>query len=152
MERYEDALVDLGRAVELSPENAWFHYEKAVALHAVRHHDRDRHLARVVELLGSEPAGAMSRTIADKGNLVLAYSAMPQWDEAERWLGAFLSLSPPSGRIAELLIALNSLVRVIPSARTHVSPFRRRLEDALGESPPPALRTAALLGPTSGTS
>ena len=141
--RYQEALADFDRAAELSSDGAWLHYERAVALHALDHPDRDRQLARVVELIGSGPAATGSARFAGMGNLVLAYSAMPQWDEAEHWLGAFLGSSPPPGKIGELLIALNSLVRVIPSAGARVSLLGARLFDALGESPPPDLRLAA---------
>ncbi|MFF2957134.1 tetratricopeptide repeat protein [Kitasatospora sp. NPDC057965] len=140
MGRYEEASADFDRAFDVTPGNCWFHYEKAVVLHALGDPERDGHLARVVELVRAALSEEAPAEIADLGNLVLAYSAMLQREEAERALDDFLSLGPPAGRIGELMIALATQVRVIPEAGGNVALLRRRLEDALPESTPPALR------------
>ncbi|MET8700142.1 tetratricopeptide repeat protein [Kitasatospora sp. NPDC004723] len=140
MGRCEEASADLDGALDVGPDNCWFHYEKAVVLHALGDPERDGHLARVVELVRAALSEETPAEIADLGNLVLAYSAMLQREEAERALDDFLSLGPPAGRIGELMIALATQVRVIPEAGGNVALLRRRLEDALPESTPPALR------------
>ncbi|MFJ5675656.1 tetratricopeptide repeat protein [Streptomyces sp. NPDC093097] len=141
--RYDAALADLTRAVERSPEDGWAHYERAVALHALRDPARDQTLARAMAILERESVstGDASDVVPVLGNLFLVHFLMPHWDEADRRLTAFLAAQPPAGQLSELLGVMNSLVDVFPAADEHLTPFRRRLTDALarlpGTPPPP---------------
>ncbi|MFB6889777.1 tetratricopeptide repeat protein [Kitasatospora sp. NPDC056327] len=137
--RYEEASAGLDRAIGLE-QDAWYHYEKAVVLHALGDPGRDAQLARVVELVGSAPAGPLSHTIADLGNLFLVHCLTARRDEAERGFEDLLRLGPPAGRIAELAADLADLARLAPPLAAGVAGFRQRLAEALPESAPPALR------------
>ncbi|GGV00843.1 hypothetical protein GCM10010211_80210 [Streptomyces albospinus] len=134
--RYEAALTDLTRAVELAPGDGWAHYERAVALHALRDPARDQALARAVEILEPEAASTEnpSAVVPTLGNLFLIHCLMPHWDEADRRLTAFLAAQPSSGQLAELRTVMDTLVEVCPGADEHLTPFRRRLTDALANA------------------
>ncbi|MEV0989810.1 hypothetical protein [Streptomyces sp. NPDC049949] len=128
--RYDEALADLAEAADLDCGNAWTHYETAVVLHALGHPDRDRHLARVLELT---PNGAPAEggSAADIGNLVLAHCVWPRWEQAGQHLAEFLAEVPPPGQMHELLVALRSLIPVIPSAESRIEELCRAVEGRL---------------------
>ncbi|MCC0096114.1 tetratricopeptide repeat protein [Streptomyces flavotricini] len=128
--RYDEALADLVEAADLDCGNAWTHYETAVVLHALGHPDRDRHLARVLELT---PNGAPAEggSAADLGNLVLAHCVWPRWERAGQHLAEFLAKVPPPGQMHELLVALRSLIPVIPSAESRIEELCRAVEGRL---------------------
>ncbi|MFI1148676.1 tetratricopeptide repeat protein [Streptomyces sp. NPDC020817] len=128
--RYDEALADLVEAADLDCGNAWTHYETAVVLHALGHPDRDRHLARVLELT---PNGAPAEggSAADIGNLVLAHCVWPRWERAGQHLAEFLAKVPPPGQMHELLVALRSLIPVIPSAESRIEELCRAVEGRL---------------------
>ncbi|MBT2402954.1 MULTISPECIES: tetratricopeptide repeat protein [unclassified Streptomyces] len=128
---YDAALTDLTRATDLEPDDAWALYETAVVLHAVRHPDRDGHLARVVELLTPAAPEETEETPdpADMGNLLLAHCLWGRWEEAEQDLIRFLRANPPRGQVHELLLALRSLIPLVPSAESRIVQFCRTVED-----------------------
>ncbi|GHH76271.1 hypothetical protein GCM10018793_21510 [Streptomyces sulfonofaciens] len=74
---------------------------------------------------------AAERSVADRGNLFLAHSALDHRAVAERCLDEFLASTPTSGQIDELLMDLDALVAALPSAARRTLGFRRRLEEAL---------------------
>jgi tetratricopeptide (TPR) repeat protein len=131
--QYDAALADLTRAVELRPDEGWAHYECAVALHALRDPARDQAIARAVEILEPESASTEEAlaVVPVLGNLFLIHCLMPHWDEADRYLTAFLAVQPPPGQLSELRAAMDSLVDVCPDADEHLTPFRQRLAGAL---------------------
>ncbi|WP_063856602.1 ATP-binding protein [Kitasatospora griseola] len=131
---YFEALVDLDAALAADPDNGWYHYERAVVLHALGHPDRDASLGRAIELVGQ------GRRIPDLGNLVLAHTLAPAPAEAARALGAFLRVDPPAGLVAELHIVLGTLTRVSPSVAEHAAALQQRLWDALPAEVRAALR------------
>ncbi|PJN26987.1 ATP-binding protein [Kitasatospora sp. CB02891] len=128
--RHPEALADLDRAVAGDPHSGWFHYERAVILHALGRPEWDACLARAVELLGPGCCAA------DLGNLVLAHTMAPAPAEAARALDSFLEITPDTGQLAELHIVLGTLARSIPSVAAHAAPLQQRLLDAL----PPEIR------------
>ena len=134
--QYDAALADLTRVVELNPGNGWAHYERAVALHALRDPARGQALARAVEILESRSASTEDpwAVVPRLGNLFLIHCLMPQWEKACRQLTAFLAAQPPHGQLYELLTAMNTLVDVCPGADEHLTPFRRRLTHALADA------------------
>ncbi|MFD8599528.1 tetratricopeptide repeat protein [Kitasatospora sp. NPDC059646] len=122
LDRYAEALADLDRAIAAAPANGWYHYEKAVVLHALgRRPEGDTLLTRAVALLHP------GRAVADLGNLVLARAALADPPGAVRALESFLCLTPPPGRIAELRIALGTLARTVPPAADHAAALQHRL-------------------------
>ncbi|WP_051695560.1 tetratricopeptide repeat protein [Streptomyces sp. NRRL S-244] len=129
--QYEEALADLTRAIALEPDQAWTHYETAVVLHALGHPDRDRHLARAVELLTPNGAPTVGGSAADIGNLVLAHCVWPHWEQAGQHFAEFLAKAPPPGQMHELLVALRSLIPVIPSAESRIEELCRAVEGRL---------------------
>ncbi|MFE5767718.1 tetratricopeptide repeat protein [Streptomyces sp. NPDC056485] len=130
--RYEEALTCLTRAIALEPDDAWAHYETAVVLHALHRPDRDRHLDRVVELLGPGSPDAPPRCPADIGNLLLAQCVRLDWAEARRHLADFMDRDPSRGTVHELLMALRSLTPVIASAGPRIEELCRAVEERLG--------------------
>ncbi|MFD6184339.1 tetratricopeptide repeat protein [Streptomyces goshikiensis] len=126
---HDAALADLTRALTLEPDNAWSHYETAVVLHALRNPDRDGHLTRVVELLTPETAEETPDP-ADVGNLLLAHCLWDRREAAERHLARFLETGPPPGQLHELLLALRSLLPLVPAAGPWISEFCRTVEAA----------------------
>lgn len=129
--KYEDAIVDFNLALGLAPNSGWIHYEKAVALHALRAPDSEVHLARAIEILA--PSSSESRPdIEDIANLFLAHCVMPDWVKAQQYLTAFISGTPTPGDITQLRIVMDTLLRVLDSAGEHLRLFRHQLEDALG--------------------
>ncbi|MER5763658.1 tetratricopeptide repeat protein [Streptomyces sp. NPDC002082] len=132
--RYEEALADLSRAIELDADDAWTHYETAVAMDALRHPDRELHLARAVELLGSPAARA--HRVSQLGNLLLVHCLWPRWEQAEQYLAELLDTAPAPGELDELIGELRSLAAVIPSAEPRIEGFCRVLEERLTAAPP----------------
>ncbi|MFE3606469.1 tetratricopeptide repeat protein [Streptomyces goshikiensis] len=126
---HDAALADLTRALTLEPDNAWSHYETAVVLHAQRNPGRDGHLTRVVELLMPE-AAEETPDPADVGNLLLAHCLWDRREAAERHLARFLGAGPPPGQLHELLLALRSLLPLVPEAGPWISEFCRTVEAA----------------------
>ncbi|MFG2710061.1 tetratricopeptide repeat protein [Streptomyces goshikiensis] len=126
---HEAAPADLTRALTLEPGSAWAHYETAVVLHAQRNPDRDGHLIRVVELRTPE-AAEETPDPADVGNLLLAHYLWDRREAAERHLARFLGTSPPPGQLHELLLALRSLLPLVPAAEPWISEFCRTVEAA----------------------
>ncbi|OKK16253.1 hypothetical protein AMK16_26695 [Streptomyces sp. CB00455] len=126
---YAEALADLTRSIALDTDDAWTHYETAVAMSALGHPDGDHHLARAVDLLGSPAAGKRDAFEAD--NLVLAYCLWGRWEQAEQHLAEFLNAAQPPGQVRVLIIALRSLVPVIPSTEPRIAAFCRPLEERL---------------------
>ncbi|BAJ28159.1 MULTISPECIES: ATP-binding protein [Kitasatospora] len=119
--RYEEALADLDRAVGLDPEDSWCAYEKAVVLRALGLPGGAELLARVVELVGPGDVHSL-------GDLVLAYAAVPAGAEAAAALERFLAAGPPTGRVDELYLGLETLARALP---VPVAALRERLREAV---------------------
>ncbi|MGP8303384.1 tetratricopeptide repeat protein [Streptomyces inhibens] len=132
--RYEEALGDFDRAIELDASYGWAHYEKAVALYAVRNPEYQVHFARVIEICAPAASKSVAEAIADIGNLFLSHCLVSDWGKAGGYLDAFMSCSPARGQISELLTVMETLRCVVPSAGEHLPPFRCQLEIALRES------------------
>ncbi|MCX5237567.1 tetratricopeptide repeat protein [Streptomyces prunicolor] len=128
--QYEEALLDLNHAIELDPENAWVNYEMAVALFATQSQGYERHVSRVVELCPFPHIEGNEHAASDMGNLFLAHFLISDWLKADQYLSGFLSTNPAIGEIAELLIAVDTLRQLVPSAQEYLPNFRRRLESA----------------------
>lgn len=131
MGRYEEALADLTRAVVFDPCNAHAHYETAVVLRALRSPEHEGHLVRVVELLGPAGDGTTSDPAGDTGNLVLAHCLAMRWEQAGQQVANFLDGDPRRGRTRELLLALRSLLPVIPEAEPGIRGLCGPLEERL---------------------
>ncbi|MEU7724325.1 tetratricopeptide repeat protein [Streptomyces sp. NPDC040724] len=129
MGRYEEALADLTRAVAVGPSSAHAHYETAVVLQALGRPECDHHLSRAVELLAPEGAGITSDPAANTGNLVLAHVLSLRWEEAGSLVSAFLGGDPQPGRAQELILALRSLIVIIPSAEPRILALCRTVEE-----------------------
>ncbi|MFJ9684006.1 tetratricopeptide repeat protein [Streptomyces sp. NPDC101194] len=134
--QHDAALVDLTRAVELSPDNGWAHYERAVALHALHNPDGEQVLVRAVEVLEAlrVSSEALPHVVPALGNLFLAHCLMSHRDKTDYYLAAFLDAQPAPGQLSELLIAMNTLVSMRPSMDEFLTPFRRLLADALTDA------------------
>lgn len=130
--RYEEALAELTRAIALEPDDTWAHYETAVVLHALHRPDRDRHLARVVDIVGPGSPDAPPRSPADIGNLLLTQCLRLRWAEARQYLADFLDGDPTRGTVHELLMALRSLTPVIASAEPRIEELCRAVQERLG--------------------
>ncbi|MFE3649779.1 tetratricopeptide repeat protein [Streptomyces sp. NPDC059152] len=132
--RYEEARADLDRALAIDGGSGWAHYEKAVVLYAVDDPEYEAYCARAIERCTPAPGHSTADTASDVGNLVLVHCLMSDWATAEGHLAAFVGCGPERGQLRELLVVLETLRSVVPSAEGHLPSFRRRLQTALDAS------------------
>ncbi|MFF3129129.1 tetratricopeptide repeat protein [Streptomyces sp. NPDC057908] len=132
MGQYDKALADYSHALRLDP-NGQAHYGKAITPQTEQRPNREQDLVHIVERLAQQPTGTALDAVSAKGNLFLAYCAMPWWQHAERCLTEFLSSSPPRGLLTYLLIETDYLVRANPSVVEHMHAFRLLLTDVFDD-------------------
>lgn len=132
--RYDRAAEDLTRAAGIQPDMVWAHYEAAVVAQLLGRPARDEHIRRVLELVGSLAPADLSPS--DIGNRLLVRCLTASWGEVAQDLTRFLAADPTPGELRELLLALRSLVPVLPSAEPRIEGFCRVLEERLAPPPP----------------
>ncbi|WP_350256693.1 tetratricopeptide repeat protein [Streptomyces sp. Edi2] len=131
--RYEEALADFNRAIELDADSGWAHYEKAVALYAAQDPACEVQFAHTVEVCTPASSESTAEAATDVAILFLVHCFVPDWGKAEGYLADFLSRSPAPGQISELLVDIENLRILVPSVGEHLPLFRDRLQSALRE-------------------
>ncbi|MCX5103011.1 ATP-binding protein [Streptomyces sp. NBC_00439] len=130
--RYDDALTDLNRAIELDPETIWSHFEAAVVHRCLNSPGEHEHWRKTVELLTAETSAGKTDEVHARGNLLVIYCAIPEWDLAMEELERFLSCEPHPSRIRAALLDLTEFLQPLDLDPAQLQPLRQRLQNAAG--------------------
>ncbi|MGW0904258.1 AAA family ATPase [Streptomyces sp. NPDC002853] len=130
--RYEKALADFDRAIELLPSCGWFPYQRALTMRLSGEPGEADHWQRAVDIYQAEVRSWPDFADLARSNLLVLCCAMPDWDRAEEQLRAFLSYAPSPHQIVEALDDLADLQRTVPVSPERLAPVLAQLRDALG--------------------
>lgn len=132
MGRYVNAVVDCARAVELDPEDARNRRLYAVALSLSAGEEAGAHLQAAIQTYTSIAAGEGPAAMSARGDLLVAYCTIPDWDRATAQLEDFLSDGPAMGLIHDVQENLSFFQELLPEMRSGMGSITTRLQEVLG--------------------
>ncbi|MER5462513.1 tetratricopeptide repeat protein [Streptomyces sp. NPDC002668] len=133
LERYDEALTDLNRAIELDPNDAWIHFACGVVLRLLGRPGEHDYWLQAVEILSLDVSAGGHRETDARGDLLMIYCAMHEWDKVAEQLERFLACTPSRPRIREALDDLNELEELLGVENAQLQPLRQRMESAASQ-------------------
>ncbi|MFE4337157.1 tetratricopeptide repeat protein [Streptomyces sp. NPDC056831] len=130
--RYVDAVIDCAHAVELNPEDGRNQRLYAVALSLTGSEEADTYFRAAIRSYASIAVGDSPKAMSARGDLLITYCTVPNWDRATAHCDAFLSAGPAPGLIPVVLEELSFFQELFPAMRPEINLIAQRLRDALG--------------------